>query len=64
MHVHQSGEDEVGPPSKIFLDQESSTIAKEKTFEDLVHRTFKLRKEGQKTKKAFTNLITLDQSVS
>jgi hypothetical protein len=64
MHIHQSGEDEIGPPSKIFLDQESSTIAKKKkTIEDLVHSTSELRKEGLKTKKTFTGQITLDQSV-
>ncbi len=40
MHVHQSDEDEASPPSKIFLDQESSIIAKKKkkTIEDLIHR--------------------------
>jgi hypothetical protein len=66
MHVHQSDEDEVSPPSKIFLDKKSSIIAKKKkkTIEDLIHRTFELRKEGQKTKKAFTDLITLDRSIS
>jgi hypothetical protein len=52
MHVNQSGEDEVCPPSKIFFDQESSIIAKKKkTIEDSVHRISELRKEGQKTKK-------------
>jgi hypothetical protein len=38
VHAHQSGEDEVGSPSKVFLNQESSTIAKKKTIENLLHR--------------------------
>jgi hypothetical protein len=36
---------------------------KEEDYEDLVHRISELRKEGQRTKKAFTDKITLDQSV-
>jgi hypothetical protein len=65
IHVHQSGEDEVGPPSKIFLERECFTIAKEKkTIEAFVHRISELRKEGQKTKKKFMDQITLDQSIS
>jgi hypothetical protein len=37
---------------------------KEEDYEDLVHRISELRKEGQKTKKTFTDEITLDQTIS
>jgi hypothetical protein len=54
MHVHQSSEDEVGPPRKLFSDQESSTIAKGR----LSSSHIQVAKRRQKTKKAFTDLIT------
>jgi hypothetical protein len=60
--VHQSGEYEVDPLRKFFL--ESFIIAKKNTLEDLVHRISNRRKEGQKTKKTVIGLITLDQYIS